>query len=47
MANKSRDKESDRESSDTKKHRKTNAISAAEVPPSKLVKTDVYAVSIE
>lgn len=47
MANKNREKENDRDASDSKKHRKTNASSAQEVQPAKLAKTDVYAVSIE
>lgn len=44
MVNK-REKESDRESSDTKKHRKSNSSNSAEVP-AKQAKVDVYAVSI-
>lgn len=46
MVNKNRDKESDRESSDSKKHRKTNSSNSTEIP-AKLAKVDVYAVSTE
>lgn len=46
MVNKNRDKESDRESSDSKKHRKTNSSNSIEIP-AKLAKVDVYAVSTE
>lgn len=45
MVNKSREKESDRESSDNKKHRKTNSNNSTDMHPAKLTKTDVYAVS--
>lgn len=43
MVNKNRDKESDRESSDGKKHRKANFSNSKEIP-AKLSKNDVYAV---
>lgn len=46
MVNK-RDKESDRDASESKKHRKTNASSVPEIQSLKLAKVDVYAVSIE
>lgn len=46
MVNKSRDKESDRESSDSKKHRKSNSSNSTDIP-TKLAKVDVYAVSIK
>lgn len=44
MVNKSRDKESDRESVDAKKHRKTSATTPNDVSPAKIVKEDVYVV---
>lgn len=43
MVNK-REKESDRESSDSKKHRKSNSSNSTEIP-AKQAKVDVYAVS--
>lgn len=49
MVNKSRDKDIDRDSSDIKKHRKTNSTSsssnASEIPSIK-AKVDVYAVCV-
>lgn len=45
MVGKSRDKESDRESSDSKKHRsKSNSSNSIEIPI-RMAKVDVYAVS--
>lgn len=43
MANK-REKEIDRDASDSKKHRKTNANNSTETQSTKVIKTDVYAV---
>lgn len=45
MVNKSRDKDGDRESSDSKKHRKANFSNSSEIP-AKSPKIDVYAVRI-
>lgn len=39
-----REKEADRETSDSKKHRKTNPSNSTEVQPMKVAKADVYAV---
>lgn len=45
MVNK-REKESDRETSDSKKHRKANFSNSTEVP-AKIAKVDIYAVRID